>query len=99
VRLVARPVLRLARALATVDDRLVDGGVRAAARSATALSTVAGVVVEFRVDAAVRSLAAGARRLGAWARLPQTGQLHQYYAQALVGLAVLIVLLIVFGSR
>jgi hypothetical protein len=56
-------------------------------------------VVEFRVDAAVRSLAAGARRLGSWARLPQTGQLHQYYAQALVGLAVLIVLLIVFGSR
>lgn len=99
VLLVARPVLRLARALATVDDRLVDGGVRAAARSAAVLSTVAGAVVELRVDTAVRSLAAGVRRLGAWARLPQTGQLHQYYAQALVGLAVLIVLLIVFGSR
>jgi NADH:ubiquinone oxidoreductase subunit 5 (subunit L)/multisubunit Na+/H+ antiporter MnhA subunit len=99
VLLVARPVLRLARALATVDDRLVDGGVRVAARSAAVLSTVAGAVVELRVDTAVRSLAAGVRRLGAWARLPQTGQLHQYYAQALVGLAVLIVLLIVFGSR
>ncbi|BCJ39204.1 hypothetical protein Athai_67070 [Actinocatenispora thailandica] len=97
--LVARPVLRLARMLATVDDRLVDGGVRAAVWCATALSTAAGAVVELRVDTVVRSLAAGVRRLGSWARLPQTGQLHQYYAQAVLGLALLILLLIVFGSR
>jgi hypothetical protein len=38
---------------------------------------------------------AGARRLGELARRPQTGQLHQYYAQAAVALAVLALLVVV----
>lgn len=33
----------------------------------------------------------GLARLGQWARRPQTGQLHQYYAQAAAGLVVLVV--------
>ncbi|HJU01075.1 MAG TPA: NADH-quinone oxidoreductase subunit L, partial [Actinomycetes bacterium] len=50
--------------------------------------------LEWSVDGAVRAVAAGARRLGALARRPQTGQLHQYYAQAAVALATLAILLI-----
>ncbi len=66
-RLVVAPTLALARTLARLDDRMIDGGVR--------------VVAE------------GTRRLGALARRPQTGQLHQYYAQAV---ALLVLLAVVF---
>jgi NADH-quinone oxidoreductase subunit L len=39
-------------------------------------------------------IAAGARRLGRLARRPQTGVLHQYYAQLVVALAALALLLL-----
>ncbi|MFI2433563.1 NADH-quinone oxidoreductase subunit L [Streptomyces sp. NPDC018693] len=95
-RLVARPVLSAARALADFDDRVVDGAVRAVGRGGLAVARTAGRVDDGGVDAAVRAVARGARRLGGWARRPQTGLLHQYYAQAAVGFAVLtlIVLLV-----
>lgn len=44
---------------------------------------------------AVRGVATGARRLGQLARRPQTGQLHQYYAQVAAVLAAAVVLLLV----
>ncbi len=46
------------------------------------------------VDGAVRGLARATRRAGAAARRPQTGLLHQYYAQAVAGLALLFALLL-----
>lgn len=46
------------------------------------------------VDGLVRGVAAGARRLGRLARRPQTGQLHAYYAQAVVLLALLMLVFI-----
>ncbi|MEU9775061.1 MULTISPECIES: proton-conducting transporter membrane subunit [unclassified Streptomyces] len=87
--LVVRPVLALARSLAAFDDRVVDGAVRAAARGGLAAARTARRVDDDGVDAAVRAVAAGTGRLGRWARRPQTGLLHQYYAQAAVGFAVL----------
>lgn len=47
------------------------------------------------VDAAVMAFGAAVRRLGGFMRRPQTGLLHQYYAQALLGLGVLLVVLLV----
>ncbi|MFG3120090.1 NADH-quinone oxidoreductase subunit L [Streptomyces sp. NPDC048197] len=93
---VQRPVLALARSLAVFDDRVVDGFVRQAARGGLAAARLARRVDDGGIDAAVRAVAAGARNLGRWARRPQTGLLHQYYAQAAVGFAVLalIVLLV-----
>ncbi|WP_369204221.1 proton-conducting transporter membrane subunit [Streptomyces sp. PU-14G] len=85
-----RPVLALARALAAFDDRVVDGAVRHIARGGLALARGAARADDRGLDGAVRSVAAGCRRLGAWARRPQTGLLHQYYAQAVVGFTLLI---------
>jgi len=51
--------------------------------------------LEIGFDGAVRDVGVAARRLGTLARRPQTGQLHQYYAQAtavLAGLALLLLL-------
>ncbi|WP_435612580.1 NADH-quinone oxidoreductase subunit 5 family protein [Streptomyces sp. bgisy159] len=95
-RLVVRPVTTLARALASFDDRVVDGAVRAVGRGGLTLARAARRVDDGGVDAGVRAVGRGARRLGGWARRPQTGLLHQYYAQAAVGFAVLtlIVLLV-----
>ncbi len=50
------------------------------------------------MEAGVRAVTAGARTLGRLARRPQTGQLHQYYAQAVVLLAALALLLAVLSA-
>ncbi|MFG2311503.1 NADH-quinone oxidoreductase subunit L [Streptomyces sp. NPDC048566] len=94
--LVADPVLALARALAAFDDRVVDGAVRQTGRAGLAAARLARRLDDGGIDAAVGAVASGARRLGRWARRPQTGLLHQYYAQAAVGFCVLtlIVLLV-----
>ncbi|WP_030888439.1 NADH-quinone oxidoreductase subunit L [Streptomyces sp. NRRL F-5053] len=90
--LLVRPVFGLARALAAFDDRVVDGAVRQTGRCGLAVARLARRLDDGGIDAAVRALAAGARRLGHWARRPQTGLLHQYYAQAAVGFAVLVLI-------
>ncbi len=91
---VVRPTLRLAQRLARVDDAL-DAAVMA---SVPALRAVAGVVERTdvaRVDGIVRATARLAQRLGSLARRPQTGQLHEYYAQAAVALAAALLLVLV----
>ncbi|MWA04158.1 NADH-quinone oxidoreductase subunit L [Actinomadura sp. LD22] len=90
--LIARPVLVLATALARFDDRVIDGGVRAAAASGRLAAALAGRRVEFRVDGLVALVGRCARRLADLARRPQTGQVHTYYAQAAVLFAVLILI-------
>ncbi len=89
-----RPVDTAARGLARFDDRVLTGTVRTGAAVGTAFARVVDARVEWSVDGAVRALGRGFRALGRLARRPQTGQLHQYYAQAVVALAVLAVLLI-----
>ncbi|MGH3949684.1 MAG: proton-conducting transporter membrane subunit [Pseudonocardiaceae bacterium] len=96
---IAEPMLATGTALARFDDRVVDGGVRATAALGGRLARLTDARLEWSVEGTVRALSRGFRALGRLARRPQTGQLHQYYAQAVVALAALAVLLIVFGGE
>jgi NADH:ubiquinone oxidoreductase subunit 5 (subunit L)/multisubunit Na+/H+ antiporter MnhA subunit len=98
---VVRPVLALARALDRADGALGTALPRAAA-------TVPGLARgldergERPLASAVAGLAGAVRRLGDVARRPQTGQQHQYYAQGVVvlgTLGVLVGVLVVAGVR
>lgn len=95
--LVLRPTMALARGLARVDDHVLDRAVDAGAGLAVRLALRATAVDMSRVDGTVSALAAGTRRLGVLARRPQTGQLHQYYAQAAVVLVVLLLVVLIGG--
>jgi NADH:ubiquinone oxidoreductase subunit 5 (subunit L)/multisubunit Na+/H+ antiporter MnhA subunit len=86
---------RLAAGLARADDRVLDGAVEG---SASAVVRVAGASGRFDlrgIDAGVTAVADATRRLGAQARRPQTGQLHQYYGQAAALLVAATVLLLI----
>ncbi|WP_026413214.1 NADH-quinone oxidoreductase subunit L [Actinomadura oligospora] len=96
-RLVARPVLALANALAWFDDRVLDGAVRAVAAGGRAAATVTSRRVELPTDGLVDGLGRAVRRLAALARRPQTGQVHTYYAQAAVLLVVLTLVVVLVG--
>lgn len=67
-RLVVRPVLALSRALARVDDRVVDAGVRGAARVGRAVSAIAAHRVDLTVDRVViaTALATFAAATASW---------------------------------
>lgn len=93
--LVVGPTMALARALAAFDDRVVHRAVLAVAAVSLRLARLADRRAESSVSGAVAAVVTGARRLGELARRPQTGQLHQYYAQAAVALAVLALLVVV----
>ncbi|PZS12017.1 MAG: hypothetical protein DLM60_23245 [Pseudonocardiales bacterium] len=90
--LVVRPTMALARGLAAFDDRVLHRAVMAVPAMGLWLARRSDRRAEVGVDGAVRAVVAGARRLGVLARRPQTGQLHQYYAQAAVALFVLALL-------
>ncbi|MFD4259782.1 NADH-quinone oxidoreductase subunit L [Streptomyces sp. NPDC058534] len=89
-----RPVMRLADALAAFDDRVLDRAVEGTARGSVRLAQWTNAQVERLVDGAVEGVADGARVLGRLARRPQTGQLHQYLAQAVAAFTVLAVVLV-----
>ncbi len=91
---VVRPTLRLAATLARFDDDVLDRGVEWLPRATTAAARASAHVDGRWVDGAVEALAARARRLGDLARKPQTGQLHQYYLQAVAVLAAGLLLLV-----
>lgn len=88
-RRLARAGERLAGGLATIDERGLGGLVRVATRGVSALAAWVGGPGERAVGGTVSRVAEGARALGSVARRPQTGQLHQYYAQASAGFALL----------
>ncbi len=81
---VVAPTLRLADTLARFDDRVLGQGVDALSTMTLRTAYRAGRMDDHRVDGTVRWVSAQIRRLGALARRPQTGQLHQYYLQAVV---------------
>lgn len=87
------PTLGLARLLDHGDARL-DAAVLASAPAVRSLARGAARVDTGRVGAAVRGTARSAQQLGTLARRPQTGQLHQYYAQAAVGLGAALLLVL-----
>ncbi|WP_233159654.1 NADH-quinone oxidoreductase subunit L [Pseudonocardia sp. MH-G8] len=92
---IVRPTLALAHLLARFDDRVLDRSVEAAARATGTAARALDRRGELSIDGAVRAIAVGARSLGRLARRPQTGQLHQYYAQAAAVLAALALFMIV----
>ncbi|WP_344893200.1 proton-conducting transporter membrane subunit [Actinomadura meridiana] len=94
---VVRPGFAVARALARFDDQVVDGAVQGIARGGLWTAGLTRRRVEFRVDGLVGAVGRAARSLAALARRPQTGQLHLYYAQAAVVLAVLVVIAVLAG--
>lgn len=91
---IVRPTLRLAVTLAAFDDRRVDGAVRASVRATRAAAAVSRRVDGRDIDGLVHGLVAVTRRLGVAARRPQTGLLHQYYAQAALAFGALALLAI-----
>ncbi|RCW46214.1 NADH:ubiquinone oxidoreductase subunit 5 (subunit L)/multisubunit Na+/H+ antiporter MnhA subunit [Halopolyspora algeriensis] len=92
--LAVRPVMVLARGLAAFDDRALHRIVLAVPAAGLWLARLINRGAESPVDGLVRLAAQTARGLGSLARRPQTGQLHQYYAQAAVALAVLALFLV-----
>ncbi|MFF5284418.1 NADH-quinone oxidoreductase subunit L [Streptomyces sp. NPDC013171] len=92
--LIVSPTLGLARAAAAFDDRVLDRAVNASGVGALVLARWTNRFVEGAVDGAVEGLATATRRLGRWARRPQTGQLHQYLAQAVAAFSVIAVVLV-----
>ncbi len=86
--------MRLAHALARFDDGVLDRAVNRIAAGSLRAGQWAARTDDRRVDAAVESLATRTRQLGALARRPQTGQLHQYYLVAAVVVVLGVVLLV-----
>ncbi|MEV4477371.1 proton-conducting transporter membrane subunit [Nonomuraea sp. NPDC049504] len=97
VQRLARATLSVARLSAGFDDRRIDGAVQGVARASLAAARWSARADDGGIDAVVGTVAAGVRRLGRWARRPQTGLLHQYYAQAVIGLAALLLLVLLMG--
>ena len=92
---VVAPVLFVSERLARFDDRVLDGAVTRLARATDRAASEAARIDIGGIDGAVEATARSARRLGRVARLPQSGQLHQYYVQIAVVLAAALVLLLV----
>lgn len=84
----------LARVAARSDDVGHDVVVRGIASRTVVVADEAGERDVRTVHGAVLALAGALRRLGAAARRPQTGLLHQYYFQLAAGAAVLLALLL-----
>ena len=93
-RVVVGPTVRLAELMARVDDRLIDGVVERSAGWTQRLASAVARADDHGIDAAVRGVASGVRGLGRLAQRPQTGQLHQYYLQAVAVLALVLVVLV-----
>ncbi|RBY97582.1 NADH-quinone oxidoreductase subunit L [Blastococcus sp. TF02-8] len=94
VRSVGRAGPRVAGLAARADDGAIDRAITAVATGTRRTAAGAARTDDSLVDGAVRGLAGAVRRAGSAARRPQTGLLHQYYAQAVAGLGVLLVLLL-----
>ncbi|CAM4341180.1 proton-conducting transporter membrane subunit [Nocardia ninae] len=88
------PTLAVGRALARFDDRVLNDGVYVVVNAGVALARAVDHRVERALDRTVHAVATASRSLGRWARRPETGLVHQYYAQAVVGLVVLAVVLV-----
>ncbi|MGD9619270.1 MAG: NADH-quinone oxidoreductase subunit L [Mycolicibacterium sp.] len=99
-RVIDRAVLKVAAAsryvagrAAVSDDRLLDHIVDSVAAGSAWIAERAARVDDRDLDGAVGRVAASVRTFGRLARKPQTGQLHDYYFQATVILAVGLVLI------
>ncbi|NUR30231.1 MAG: NADH-quinone oxidoreductase subunit L [Catenulispora sp.] len=89
-----RPTFWLAHLLGRFDEVILDRAVEQLAGSVQRLACGLARFELRAVDGAVEGIAGAVRRLGRVARSPQTGQLHQYYFQAVAVLAVGVVVLL-----
>jgi NADH:ubiquinone oxidoreductase subunit 5 (subunit L)/multisubunit Na+/H+ antiporter MnhA subunit len=92
--LVVRPVVALAAMLARFDDAVLDRSVERTAVVTMAVARCGARADDRWVDGLVEQVGAQLRRLGRLARRPQTGQLYQYYLQAVLALTIAVVLLV-----
>ncbi|MHC8564524.1 proton-conducting transporter transmembrane domain-containing protein [Streptomyces albidoflavus] len=92
--LVVRPVLAAARLAAGFDTRVLERAVDAAAYGTLALARRTDRIAERGLSGAVAALPAAVRTAGSQARRPQTGQLHQYLAQAVAAFTALAVVFV-----
>lgn len=90
----ARAAVASARRLGRLDDTALDAAVSAAAHAGAHAGSRAARADIRGIDGAVEGLARQLRRLGTLARRPQTGQIHQYYAQIAIALAVVFILIL-----
>lgn len=92
---IARRARDAATWIAAFDDQRLDRAVEDIARGGSAAGDAAWRADVSGVDALVEGIARFVRRVGSAARLPQTGQLHDYYAQAVAVLGVSVLILVV----
>ncbi|MEU3043602.1 proton-conducting transporter transmembrane domain-containing protein [Streptomyces diastaticus] len=92
--LVVRPVLAAARLAAAFDTRVLERATDTVAHGALALARSTDRLAERGLADGVNALAAAVRRAGTGARRPQTGQLHQYLAQAVAAFTALAVVFV-----
>lgn len=97
-RLAAGPTVGLARAVAAIDDRVIDRAVGLLAGGCLRTARRVRDLDGSGVDGAVRALAGGVRRAGSVLPSIQTGQLHHYYLQAVAVLGVVVIVVTVSVS-
>ncbi|CAN5306286.1 hypothetical protein BH09ACT11_BH09ACT11_06790 [soil metagenome] len=90
----AHGVVLTARGAARFDDAGLDHGVEALSRASLRAAEHSAVGENRWIDATVERIASWVRALGRIARRPQTGQLHEYYIQAVAVLAIGVLLLL-----
>jgi proton-translocating NADH-quinone oxidoreductase chain L len=84
-----RPTLAIARGVAGLDRRVLDGVVDGAAAATARVARLGGVFDRVAVDGAVNGLGRVVYMLGDYGRLLQTGRLRQYLTMLAIALAAL----------
>ena len=90
----ASGTLTAARRIARFDDAVLDGSVQRISRASLRAADRSAGADDRWLDATIERSAGWIRGLGRLARRPQTGQLHQYYLQAVAVLAIGVLLLL-----
>lgn len=93
-RLVARPVLMLARVLDRLD-RGIHAGVLGVGRAGLAVARASRLTDERGIDGLIAALVRGTRKLGGRARELQSGLVHRELLLAVAGAALILVLLLI----
>lgn len=86
---IVRPITAVSVWCARFDDRIIAQVVGAVGAGGLRLSRIVDSRLERGFSGAVGAVAGGARKLAASAVRPQTGLVHQYYAQAIIIVVVL----------
>lgn len=94
LRALSRAALALAGRIARTDARVEESGLRGAGLLGVRLAQASARLDARGFEAGVARLAQTVGALGRHARAPQTGLVHQYYAQAVLGLGVIALVLI-----